>query len=269
MVPRKSVSFAASLLAVASLAGITVATAQSDADVKLMDKARALYFTGPAPKSVSCDAVIDWDDFFKKLNQPQTDETKARTEKLKQIKISVASRGGTNTTVNVTGGDAAGNMSNGIEQQLRGFFQMYWSEAYGDLLAKKGDAFQLTTTSDGYVQSSAPGGTSVSVTMNREFLITEFAVHLPQFNATVKPTFEAGTDKLLRLRKINQVTEMGTSKLEVNIGFDYQKVGAYEIPHHLEMSVPGSYSFLYTLDGCKVDEPAAVASAATPADTAK
>ena len=245
--------FVATGLASCALVGPAVALAQSDADVKLLEKARALYFSGPAPKSMACDATIDWDDFFKSLNQPQTDQAKARVEKLEQLKISVVTRGAADTNVNVSGPDAPANLTSGIQMQLRGFFQMYWSEAYGDLIAKKGDPVELTTTGEGYVENTTAGAMKVSVTMNKSFLVTEVNVQSPQLSAITKPSFEPGADGLLRLRKVDQITEMGTSKLAVIIAFDYQKVGSYDFPQHLEMSLPGSYTFHYTLSGCKAD----------------
>jgi len=257
-------------MALFALTGQTAAYSQTDADLKLLDKARALYFTGPAPKSVSCDAEIDWDDFFKRMNAPQDDATKARLEKLKQIKISITTRGAADTTVTVTGAEPA-SMSSGIEQQLRGFFQMYWSEAYGDLLAKKGDVFQLSTNDDGYVEHTKSGMMDVAVSLNKSFLITQVVLQSPQLSATVKPGFDAGSDGLLRLRKVDQVAEMGSSKLAVVISFssklavvisfDYQKVGAYDFPHLVEMSIPGSYTFHYALSACKADSDSATGAA--------
>lgn len=239
------------LLAIAC--STTAVRAQSENDIKSMEKARALYSTGPVPGSISCGAVVDWDGFFSRMKIAETDDSKARIEKLKSIKISVASEDANHTEVKVDAQNAPANtLSDGLRMQLQGFFQMYWSEAYGRLISQRGDKFELTTTPEGYSVKTTDGGAKVSVDMDKSYLITGFELESPQMNAVVKPQFKPGEDGLLRLRNIDETVDMGSSKMVVSVAFDYQKVGVYDIPQHINMSLPGSYSFDYTLTGCEV-----------------
>jgi hypothetical protein len=246
-------SFALHSLLLAVVCATTVAHAQTESDFKTMDKARALYLTGPIPSSISCTAQLDWDGFFERMKIEQTDVVKARIVKLKNVKISVISRDAEHTDVTVDAGELPANtLTDGLRQQLQGFFQMYWSLSYGQLMAKRGSTFQLTTTPEGYSVKSAEGPMKVSIDMDKAYLITGFGLESQQINATVKPGFKPGDDGLLRLRRIQETVDLGASKMVVDVSFDYQKLGAFDIPQHINMSLPGSFSFDYTLTGCEV-----------------
>jgi hypothetical protein len=251
-----------SLVLLAAGCAAATAVAQSDSDFKIMDRARALYSTGPVPGSISCTAEVDWDGFFAKMKVPDTPESKARLATLKTIKISVTSRGAEHTDVSVDGPTTpAKTLTDGLRLQLQGFFQMYWSEAYGNLIAKRGDVFQLTTTPGGYAVNMTSGIGKVAVQMDSAFLITSFSLQSPQLSAVVTPQFKPGDDGLLRLRVVDETIDMGPSKLLVNVALDYQKAGIYDVPHHMSMGMPGSYNFDYTLTGCE----AKAAASAPPA----
>ncbi len=233
----------------------TRARAQSETDIKTMEKARALYSTGPIPTSISCTAQIDWDAFFRDMKIPETAESKARLAMLKTLKVSVSSQDANHTDVKVDAPTPpAANITDGLRMQLQGFFQMYWSEAYGNLLAKRGDTFQLVPTPDGYSVKMTTGSAKVSVDMDKAYLITGFSLESPQMNAEVKSQFKPGDDGLLRLRNIDETMAMGSSKMVVNVGLDYQKVGLYDVPHHMSMGMPGSFNFDYTLTDCEVNK---------------
>ena len=229
------------------------ARAQSESDIKTMEKARAVYLTGPVPGSISCAATVDWDAFFAKMKIDDA-TAKSRLALLKDLKVSVASQDAEHTQVKVDAATAPPNaLADGLRMQLQGFFQMYWSEAYGRLIAKRGDKFELTATPGGYSVKMAAGSAKVSVDMDKAYLITSFGLESAAMNATVTPQFKPGDDGLLRLRNIDETINMGSSKMIVNVALDYQKVGEYDIPQHVTMSMPGSYSFDYTLTGCEVN----------------
>jgi hypothetical protein len=240
-------------LAVVSMGVAAVAMAQSDADFKTMDKARAVYFTGPVPASISCGVALDWSAFFKSMKMEETDESKARLEKLKATKMTVVSTGSTQTEVKVQADDSTpGSLVDGLKQQLQGLFQIYWSEAYGRLVPKRGDTFELSTRPAGYLVKATAGPMKTTIAMDKNYLITQFGATSEQLNADTKPGFVAGTDGLLRLRQIDETVDLGASKMVIAVSLDYQKVGAFEVPQHVAMSLPGSFRFDYTLSGCVV-----------------
>lgn len=230
-----------------------VVHAQSESDFKLMEKARSAYLTGPVPSSISCGVTVDWDGFFQRMKIEQTDAMKERVAKLKEIKINVMTRDADHTEVKIDTDNAPNQLTEGLRQQLHGFFQMYWSEAYGRLLVvKPGDHFELTTRSEGYLLKTLNGSAKVAIEMDKSYLITRTSFETPQMSAVATPGFAKGEDGLLRLRSLDQTIDMGATKMVVNIGLDYQRVGVYDIPQHLSMSLPGSFSFEYTLSGCDV-----------------
>jgi hypothetical protein len=242
------------LLAAASASSVTVALAQSESDLKTIDKVRALYSTGPVPGSISCGAVVDWEGFFDRMKIERTDDVKARLQALKSMKISVSSQDANHTQVTTDTTDPSyKTLTDGLGQQLQGFFQMYWSEAYGRLIPKRGDKFELTTMPGGYSVKMNTGLMKVSMDMDKAYLITTFGIESPQLSAVIKPGSKPGDDGLLRLRNIDETIDMGASKIVVSVGFDYQKVEGSDVPQHINISVPGSYSFDYTLTGCEVN----------------
>ncbi len=217
-----------------------------------MEKARALYLTSPIPTAISCSATIDWDSFFTQMKVERTDAIKARIARLNAFHISVVTHDADHTEVKVDDSDASlSTVTDGLRQQLSGFFQMYWSIGYGALMAKRGDPFQLIATPEGFTEKSGSGATKVSVYMDKAYLVTGFDLESLQMNATVKPGFKPGEDGLLRLRRIQETVDMGATKIVVDVTFDYQRIGAFDIPNHINMALPGSYNFDYTLSSCQ------------------
>jgi hypothetical protein len=114
---NKSVSTAASfaLLCLLATASSATARAQNESDRKILDKARALYLTGPIPSSISCGIDVDWEALFKTLKVEQTDETRARLQKFKSMQIHVVSHGADQTEVTITGVDSSiSNAGDGV-----------------------------------------------------------------------------------------------------------------------------------------------------------
>ncbi len=219
-----------------------------------MDKVRALYVTGPIPSSISCEVTVDWDAFFKSLKMEQTDVIKARLQKFKAIRIRVISHGIDHTDVDVTAVDPSiSTAGDGLRNQLEGFFKVYWSEAYGQFLAKRGEAFQIAPTAEGFEETADAGAGKVVVEINKAFLVTQLSLNMPQLSAVIKPSFEPTADGLLRLKGAEETIEMGATKMVVDFGWDYQKVSGFDIPQHLHMALPGSFAFDYTLTSCDVN----------------
>jgi hypothetical protein len=155
--------------------------------------------------------------------------------------------------VKVEGADTLSNgISDGLRQQLQGFFQIYWSIGYGQMLAKQEDHFELTAVPEGYQVTVASGSTKTSVEMDKAYLITRSTVESPEMNAIAKPGFKPGEDGLLRLRSLDETVNFGSTKMVVSVSYDYQKVGVYDVPLHMNMALEGSFSFDYTLTGCEV-----------------
>jgi hypothetical protein len=244
-------------LLIVPLCASTGVRAQSGADVRTMENARAIYFTGPIPGSIACNAAVDWDKFVARSRNEPDQPAHPRLEKLKLVRISFAARDGQAAEVKVEQPDSsAASISDGLSQQLQAFFQIYWAEAYGRLFFRRGEAFELVTTRDGYEERSSDGETSVSVAMNKAFLVTHLSLHSPGTASDVTPGFKAGADGLLRLRHLEQALDLGYSRVVVlDVDLDYQKVGDYEVPQHITVSVPGSFAFDYTFSGCEVTAP--------------
>ncbi|HEY6377014.1 MAG TPA: hypothetical protein VIX90_15955 [Edaphobacter sp.] len=229
-----------------------VALAQSESDIKTIEKARSMYLTGPVPSSISCGVAMDWDALFQQLKLEQTDETKARIEKVKGLKISVVSHDADHTEVKIDG-DSTNQLSDGLRQQLQGFFKIFWTQSYGRLLeVKPGEHFELTTTPEGYVMKSAKGEAKAVIDMDKSYRITRTNFESPQMSGAGTFGFVAGEDGLFRFRNFDETLQFGENKLVVNINLDYQKVGPYEVPQRIHMALPGSFSFDYTLKGCEV-----------------
>jgi hypothetical protein len=241
------------LVCLAMTCAARVVFAQSENDFKTIEKARSMYLTSPVPSSISCEVSVDWDGFFQRLKIEQTEATKERTAKLKAMKISLVTRDAEHTEVKIDSDNASNGLTDGLRQQLQGFFQIYWSEAYGRLLVvKPEDHFGLTAGPEGYLLKTQAGSTKVTIEMNKAYLITRTSFETPQMSAVAIPGFARGEDGLLRLHSLDQTIDMGATKMVVNTALDYQRVGSYDIPQHLSMALPGSFSFEYTLSGCEV-----------------
>jgi hypothetical protein len=226
--------------------------AQTPADVHLMEKARAAYLTSPIPGSIACSVSVDWDTFFAGLKVPLTAEMKARMAKMKQATVAVTTTGPQNTTVTVDADPSLTIIRQGLQEQLEGFFQMYWAESYGRLLPRPGDAFELAHTADGYVEKTSEGPGKVTVQLDKALRVTRFQFQSPQITMDVTPGFRPGTDGLLRLHTIDQTVTLGKSSRTLHVDLDYQKVRGFDIPQHITMAVPSAYTFNYTLSGCQV-----------------
>jgi hypothetical protein len=232
----------------------TVVFAQTQDDIKTMERARSVYLTGPVPSSISCGVELDWDGFFQQMKIEQTDGTKARLAKLKGMKIAFVSADEDHTEVKFDAGDLGNaTLTDGIRNQLQGFFQIYWSQSYGRLLVvKPGDHFELNPAAEGYVVKAARGASKVAIEMDRAYRITRTSIESPQMSAVAMPEFVSGEDGLLRLRSLDETVNLGETKMVLSLNLDYQRVGVYEVPQHIHVGLPGSVSFDYTLSGCEV-----------------
>src|SRR6201986_4429656 len=149
-----------------------------------MEKARSMYLTSPVPSSISCEVAVDWDGFFQRMKIEQTDATKERLGKLKEMKINVVTRDADHTEVKIDPDDAPKTLTEGLRQQLHGFFQMYWSEAYGRLLVVKRDGhFELTAKPEGYLLKTQNGPAKIAIEMDKSYLITRTSFETPQMSA--------------------------------------------------------------------------------------
>lgn len=252
------------LVSVALVLSCSTATgfSQSKEDRATLEKARSAYRVQPVPKSIACGVEIDWDRLFRDMKVEMNDSSKARLEKLKAIKTTFVSKGETETEVKVDAPDEFKSAADGVRQQLVGFFQMYWPIGYGNMLTvKPNDTFQLTRTPEGYKLGMASGETKVAMDMNQAYVITSMNVLSPQMKASMTTEFKPGEDGLLRLRSLDETIDLGESKMVVNVALDYQSVGAFDVPQHVLMALPGSFSFHYTFVGCDVKGP----SSETPA----
>jgi hypothetical protein len=238
-------------LVVLSLLGSAMAFAQTEADRKTIEKARSMYVS-QVPASISCDVALDWDGFFQRMKIPMDDAASARVAKLKSLKISFVSTSD-KTDVKIDGPEVSQSLSDGLRQQLEGFFQSFWSLAYASVLqSKPDDPFELTKVPSGYLIKSTSGTTKVEMEMDKAYLLTAMRVNSPQMVAAMKTVYKPGADGLFRLYGIDETVSFGETKVVVNMGLDYQTVENFEIPQHLSMSIPGSYSFDYTMKSCDV-----------------
>jgi hypothetical protein len=242
-----------SSLLLAAASSVTVALAQSESDLKTIDKARALYMTGPIPGSIACNLAPDWDAFFAQMNVAPTEDAKASMDKLRAIKMYITSRGADDTELKVDNVPSdAGPLGDSFRQQLQGFFQLYWNEAYGGILPKRGGTFELVTMPSGYQVKQTSGATKISIDMDKAYLVTSFSVLSPESTTVQKPNFKPGGDGLLRLSGLDQTTDIGSTKVVVSVGIDYQRVNGYDIPQHMKVTAPGSGTFDWIMTGCQV-----------------
>ena len=252
---RRASCLATVLAAFMAIAAHPAAQAQTQADRDLVAKARSHYLLGPIPGSISCDVTLDWDKFFAAMKVEQTDAVKARIAPLKLMQITVVSTDATHTNVTVSGADTkAAQLADGLKQQLQGFFQIYWSFAYGRLLPSDKDQFVLTSGSDGYDIALKTGANTAIIHMDPTFAVTHSAAGMPQMDADITSEFKPGDDKLLRMRRVHELVNMGAStRMELQLDVDYQTAGKFEVPQHVSLAVPGAYTFDYSLTNCKAD----------------
>lgn len=247
----------------ATLAAQPAAHAQTESDRALIAKARSHYLLGPVPGNISCDVQLDWDRFFAAMKLEQTDAVKARMESFKKLQIAVVSKDAAHTDVNISGTDSITTpASQGLQQQLQGFFQIYWSTVYGTTLPMPKDKFRLTSNAAGYTVETDSGASTSSTHMDPSFAADHSIFDSPQMKAEITYKFSPGDDNLLRLRRVHEIITIGTSRMEIEVNVDYQAAGKYEVPQHIDMTIPGAYSFHYLLTNCKVDP---AASEQTPA----
>lgn len=236
-----------------SACGASLVMAQSNDDRQMLERARLAYLTRPVPSSITCGVEVNWDRFYQEMKIEMDDATKAREEKLKTIKVAMISKSAAETEVKVDAPDELSSMGEGIRQQLNGFFQMYWSMNYGRVLTKTpADTFKLMKTPDGYTVKGMQGLQRVEVDVDRANIVTGARFLSPQMNVFLAPGFRPGADGLLRLRTLVESTDFGSSKIVIGMSIDYQTVGAFEVPQHIRMATPGSFSFNYTFVGCEV-----------------
>lgn len=226
----------------------------------VMEKARALYYAPVNLHHLSCEVKVDWAGFATKMGLGDKASENEVVKALNAISIHVDSPSEGETTVAVAvpqdmSPKVAEPFKTGFHDMFTGFFQMYWPFATGEMLPKRESVFELTKEDAGYLITYDKGG-KVMAHLGKDSDMTLISVDSPALKADMKTHFAAGPDGLLRLRTLDELVTMGESRMNVHIGLDYQHVDGLDVPEHINMSMPGSYSFDFTLTGCSTVTPA-------------
>jgi hypothetical protein len=213
--------------------------------------------------SLDCDLAIDWAELF---SQMKADVPDARMKTLQGLKVRIhAVRGQTpGLKFNWASGvpDTQQQLTDGLKQMVSGYFQMYWPMLASPLFGSDADVNKVEPLSDGSaIVYSQDHGISVVTTIDKNFTPISYKVEGPSLSATIEPSYlsspHPASGDLRRVSSMRVTQQIGDSKMRINLGLDYDDVGAFHIPKHVKFSLVGAYSLTMDFSGCSANQPPA------------
>jgi hypothetical protein len=227
--------------------------------IKIVTAMKDSYYRPDDLSGLSCTVSVDWGSFFTATKQtPSADRLKT----LQGVKIhSEAVRGQkTEVTFDWAGGtlDTKDQVEGGIKQMVSGFYEMYWPMMATFPIGNASEIKEIVPQADGGTLLSLPTeAMKVSFKVDKDNVPTNFSFDSAMMKGSADLSYQPSPNPIPGdLRRISglKVSEViGTSNINVDIGVDYQTVGGFHIPKHLNFGL-GTISIGMDFSDCSVSK---------------
>ena len=227
---------------------------------------RESYYHPDDLSSLDCMVTVDWASLFKALKQtPAAD----RMLELRGLKThSQASRGKmAQLTFDWSGGtlDNKDQIEASMKQMVNGFYQMYWPMIGAFPISKIDKIHEFVPQVDGgVIMTILSSSTSVNLKADKDHLLTHFDFDSPAMKGGADlhylPSPNPAPGDLRRISSMNITEQIGTSAMSVEVGLEYQTVGGFHIPQHVDFGISGAYSIGMDFTSCSVSQEVKVTS---------
>jgi hypothetical protein len=207
---------------------------------------------------LDCDLSIDWPALFTSLKANLATD---RLKTLQGLKVrSHAARGNAiELTLQWTDGklDTKQQMEDGLKQMVGGFYQMYWPMVASSSFSKASDYTRIDPEPNGGAKLySSSQNMSLVVTIDKDSTPTHLSLESPVMNGTFDfqytPSPRPVPGDLRRISAITASEKIGDSAFNLKLDLDYQEVGGFNVPRHVNFGLVGAYSIAMEFSGCSV-----------------
>ena len=236
----------------------------------MLSKAGALYYstTKFGLNSFTCSIHPDWYTLFVSARKGDTvtiDDPRILLLKSVKMTLHAHMKGGStldwepapdpNNILDPDSANLLKDMHEATEQTLQGFLQFWTPFVDGSAVPDNSDGLDVAKTANGYKLHAVTTDTEVTEEMDNQLTLTRFNVVMKQATVNFAPTYSSTAQGLLVNGFLAHILAAGApaeQSQEMHVGIDYQAVGGFQIPSHLNMQVIGSGTFNFNFDDCTV-----------------
>jgi hypothetical protein len=234
--------------------------------IKVLTAMKDSYYRPDDLSGLSCTVSMDWDSMFAAMKQtPSADRLKT----LRGVKVqSEAVRGQkTKFTFDWSGGtlDTKDQLESSIQQMVGGFYDMYWPLMASFPIDNAAEIKEIVPQADGGAMLSLPkGAMKISFRVDKDNVPTNFSFENPMMKGSTdfryKPSPDPVPGDLRRISGLKVSQTVGASNMNVDVGVDYQTVGGFHIPKHVDFGL-GTFAIGMDFSDCSVSKKIEVAPA--------
>ncbi len=151
--------------------------------------------------------------------------------------------------------DMLKQMEGGTRQTLQGFLQFWAPFADASVIPESATGVEISKTADGgHVTHGGDKETTVTETFDAGDVLREYDVKMTGSTVLFTPTFTSTPSGLRVTYFLAHIRQADSAQdQEMHVGVTYGKIDGFTIPTHLDMTVIGTGTFNFDLEGCKVN----------------
>jgi hypothetical protein len=154
--------------------------------------------------------------------------------------------------------DTKDQLEDSIKQMVGGFYQMYWPLIASFPIAKASEIKEVVVQADGGTLLSVPSqAMDVSLKVDKDNVPVNFSFAGPVMKGSADYSYKPSPDPvpgdLRRITGLKVSEVIGSSTINLDLGFDYQTVGGFNVPKHLSVGL-GPLSIGMEFSECSVSK---------------
>jgi len=236
----------------------------SNANDDWLNRVRVLYTSTERDglKGFDCDVHPDWRTLVSSANSGTVDsDGERKVQVLSPARVILHAHMDGSAVVDWAAADPPADLANivnqvrdGTKQTLAGFLQFWAPFADASVIPPNSKGIDVTPTADGgRILRATDNGTTVTETFDADNVLREYDVKMTGSTVLFTPTYTS-TPKGLRVTSfLAHIKPDSGGDQELHVRIAYAEVSGFTIPSELNMTVVGTGTFNFTLDGCKAN----------------
>ena len=218
-------------------------------DQQILSQARRSYYNlrNEGVTSFSCRVMPDWDSVYKGFKIDGAGESLRSVLAGMHFEVTVDPDGAVHFSdhsdmlpVDEQVTDRLRTVTSGMENVVTGFFKIWLSFMFASVISENDNDYQLEDVGEEYRLTQREGAARVSVTMSKDFAVTEMAVDTSEMELKFYPQFSLNSRRYL-LTSYDTQMKVTTSAQSVDVRtsgkIEYQEIQRVKLPSNLKTIV--------------------------------